>query len=135
MFAGLVEYIKFQNNSKQVIFLSICNEAQCVPLQFLSWKFFTNAPSFILGKLFLEKTPLNLGLYLKQLVISILFKVSSGTKNFYLYILFLLFQFLFHLYLLLLQKLLVALMKWKEVLTKLQEIYLLVFIFHFFLFK
>ena len=43
-------------------FLSINNETQCVPLLYLSLRFMTFAPSFILGKLFLEKTPLNLGL-------------------------------------------------------------------------
>ena len=41
--------------------MSINDEIQCVPVQFLSSKFITNAPYFILGKLFLEKTPLNLG--------------------------------------------------------------------------
>ena len=42
-------------------FLSINNETQCVSLLFLSSRFMTYAPSFILGKTFLEKTPLNLG--------------------------------------------------------------------------
>ena len=42
----------------------------------------TYTPSFILGKFFLEKTPLNLGSSLKQLVISVLLKGWSGTKNF-----------------------------------------------------
>ena len=46
-------------------FLSISNETQCVPLLFLSLRFVTYSPSFILGKLFLEKTSLNLGSYLK----------------------------------------------------------------------
>ena len=41
--------------------LSINNEAQCVHLLLLSSRFVTYAPSFILGKLFLEKMPLNLG--------------------------------------------------------------------------
>ena len=36
-------------------FLSINNETQCVTLLFLSSRFITNAPPFILGKLFLEK--------------------------------------------------------------------------------
>ena len=31
-------------------------------IKFLSWILITYAPPFILGKLFLEKTPLNLGL-------------------------------------------------------------------------
>ena len=43
------------------LFMSINDENQCVPLLFLSSKFMTYAPSFILGKLFLNKTPLNLG--------------------------------------------------------------------------
>ena len=42
-------------------FLSINNETQCVPLLFLSLRFMTYAPSFILGKLFLENTLLSLG--------------------------------------------------------------------------
>ena len=37
------------------VFLSINNETEHVSLRFLSWRFFTFAPSLILGKLFLEK--------------------------------------------------------------------------------
>ena len=44
-----------------VAILSISNEAKCVRLLLLSSRFVTYAPSFILGKLFLEKMPLNLG--------------------------------------------------------------------------
>ena len=44
-----------------VVFLLINNETQCVSLLFLLSKFMTYVPSFILGKLSLEKTPLNLG--------------------------------------------------------------------------
>ena len=40
-----------------VVFLSINNEPQCVLLLCLSSKFITYAPSFILGKLYLEETP------------------------------------------------------------------------------
>ena len=40
--------------------MSINSETQCVALLFLSSRFMTYAPSFILGKLFLEKAPLNL---------------------------------------------------------------------------
>ena len=43
------------------VFLSISNETQCVRLFCLSLRFMTYAPSFILGKLSLKKTPLNLG--------------------------------------------------------------------------
>ena len=43
------------------VFLLINNETQCVPLIFLTLSFMSYAPSFILGKFFLEKTPLNLG--------------------------------------------------------------------------
>ena len=43
------------------VFLSINNEVQCVPLLYLSMRFMTQAPSFILGKLSLEKTPLKVG--------------------------------------------------------------------------
>ena len=42
-------------------FLSINSETQCVPLLFLSSIFIIYDLSFILGKLFLEKTQLNLG--------------------------------------------------------------------------
>ena len=43
------------------VFLLINNETQCVPLIFLSSSFMSYVPSFILGKFFLEKIPLNLG--------------------------------------------------------------------------
>ena len=46
-------------------FLSKNNEIQCVPLLFLSLRFITCTPSFVLRKLFLEKAPLNLGSLLK----------------------------------------------------------------------
>ena len=40
-------------------FLSINDETHCVSLLFLSSRFITYAPSFILGKLFLEKISLH----------------------------------------------------------------------------
>ena len=79
---------------------SINNEAQCLPLLFLSLRFMTYVPYCILGKLFPEKTPLNLGSSLKYLLISILFKGWSGSENVHL-----------HLFLFLQKKLLVLLMK------------------------
>ena len=45
----------------------------------------TYAPSFVLGKSSLEKTPLNLGSQLKYLLISILLEVWGGNKTFYPY--------------------------------------------------
>ena len=42
-------------------FLSINDETQWVPLLFVLSRFITFAPSFILGKQFLEKMSLNLG--------------------------------------------------------------------------
>ena len=42
-------------------FLSINNETQCIPLLFLLSRFMTYTPCYIIGKLFLEKTSLNLG--------------------------------------------------------------------------
>ena len=60
------------------VFLSINNETQCVPLLFLPLKFMTYTLSFVLGKLFLEKTPINTGIFemikksLKYFIISIL---------------------------------------------------------------
>ena len=42
-------------------FMSINNEARCILLPFLSSRFMTYAPSFILGKLFFEEAPLFLG--------------------------------------------------------------------------
>ena len=59
------------------------------PLLCLSSRFMTYAPSFILGKLSLEEAPLNLGSLLKYLVISVLIKGWSGTKNIYPYYYFL----------------------------------------------
>ena len=43
------------------VFFSRNNETQCVSLFCLSLRFITYAPSFILGKLSLEKPPSNLG--------------------------------------------------------------------------
>ena len=45
--------------------LQINNETRWVPLLFLSWRFMTYTPSFILGKSFVEKATLNLGSKLK----------------------------------------------------------------------
>ena len=63
------------------VFLSINNETQWVSLLYLPSRFMIYAPSFILGKLPLEKTPLNLGLLLKYLIL-IMLKGLSGTKKF-----------------------------------------------------
>ena len=54
-------------------------------LLFLSLRSMTYTPSLILDKLPLDKTPLNLGWWLKYLVISILFKRWGKTKNLYSY--------------------------------------------------
>ena len=43
------------------MFLSVNNETQCAPLLCLSSRFMTCTPSFVLGKLSLEETPLNQG--------------------------------------------------------------------------
>ena len=67
------------------VFLSINNETQCVPLLCLSSIYMTYAPSFILGKLSLEKMAINLVLLLECLVLSILLKGWSRTKTFYPY--------------------------------------------------
>ena len=69
-------------------------KAQCFPYLCLSSRYMTYALSFILGKLSLAKTPLNLGSKLKYLVISVLIKGWSGTKYLYecYYVLFLLFS-------------------------------------------
>ena len=56
------------------VFLSVNNETQYVPLFCLSSIFMRYALSFILRKLSLEKILLNLGLYLKYLVILIVLK-------------------------------------------------------------
>ena len=53
-------YSMSKESKQTAIFLSINNETQCVTLLCLSSGFMTYSPSFILGKLFLEKTPLNL---------------------------------------------------------------------------
>ena len=58
----LEEYIKIPKESKYTtVFLSINNEAPCVPLLFLLSRFIANAPPFVLGKLSLEKALLDLG--------------------------------------------------------------------------
>ena len=54
-----------QKSKYTAMFVSINNETQCAPLLYLSSRFTTYTPSFILGKLSLEKTPLNLGSLLK----------------------------------------------------------------------
>ena len=52
----LAEYVEPQKNqSTQLYFLLISKEAECVSLLCLSSKFMTYTPSFILGKLSLEK--------------------------------------------------------------------------------
>ena len=43
------------------VYMSVNNETQCVSSLFLLLMFLTYTQSFILGKLFLNKTPLNLG--------------------------------------------------------------------------
>ena len=61
-----VKYIQSPQKSKYTaMFASINNEIQCAPLLYLSSRFTTYTPSSILGKLSLEKTPLNLGSLLK----------------------------------------------------------------------
>ena len=47
--------------------MSINNETHCVPLLCLLSRFMTYAPSFILGKLSVEKIPLNLQSWTKYL--------------------------------------------------------------------
>ena len=60
------EIYSIPKESKYIaVFLSTNNETQCVPLLFFSSRFVTYAPSLILGIFFLEKSPLNLGLWLK----------------------------------------------------------------------
>ena len=105
-------------------FLSINSKNQCVLLLFLSLRFMTYAPSFVLGKLYLEKTPLNLGSKLKCSVISILLKIWCGTKNVYAcdpyyYILFLLLQHFF-------QSTYFPILKQLKLLITYQEIHLLI---------
>ena len=51
-----------KEKKQTAVFLSINNEAQCIPLLFLSSRFITYNACFVLGKLFLEKTTLNLAL-------------------------------------------------------------------------
>ena len=57
------EIYSIPNESKfTAVFLLINNGTQFVPLLCLSSRFMKYTSSFILGKLSLEKTPLNLGL-------------------------------------------------------------------------
>ena len=48
-------YLTLKESKYTAVFLLINDKTQCVPLIFLSSKFMTYAPSFILSKLFLEK--------------------------------------------------------------------------------
>ena len=48
-------YLIPKESKYTAVFLLINDKTQCVPLLFASSKFMTYAPSFILGKLFLEK--------------------------------------------------------------------------------
>ena len=60
-----VEVCSTPKLSKYVTFLAFANNAvQLVPIDAYSSRFLMYAPSFILDKLFLEKTPLNVGLFL-----------------------------------------------------------------------
>ena len=67
------------------IFQSINNENQNIRLLCLSSRFMTYVLSFILGKWSPQKTPLKLGSSFKYLVILILLRWWSRTKNFYPY--------------------------------------------------
>ena len=74
-------------NSKRIkkktpVYLSINNETQWVPLLCLSSRFMNYASSFILRKLSLEKTQLNLGSWLTYLVIYVLLKEWTRTVFF-----------------------------------------------------
>ena len=84
------KYIQLEKNHQSTQLLSINNETNCFPLLCFSSRFILYAPSFILGQLFLDKTPLKLGSQLEYLIILILLKGWSVTKNFYLccYVLF-----------------------------------------------
>ena len=55
-------YLVPKESKYTAVLLSINNETQCVSLLFLLSRFITYALSLILGKLFLEKMPLNLDL-------------------------------------------------------------------------
>ena len=66
------KYLIPKKSKYAAVFLSENNENQRVSLLYLSSKFISYALPFILGKLSLEKIPLNLGSQLKYLVISIL---------------------------------------------------------------
>ena len=48
-------YLIPKESKDAAVFLSINNETQCVPLLFLLSRYITYAPSFVLGKLFLEE--------------------------------------------------------------------------------
>ena len=78
------KYIQLEKNHQSTQLLSINNETNCFPLLCFSSRFILYAPSFILGQLFLDKTPLKLGSRLEYLIILILLNRWSVTKNFYL---------------------------------------------------
>ena len=58
-FCGIYSITK--ESKYTAVFLSINSETQCVTLGCLSSRFIIYTPCFILGKLSLEKSPLNLG--------------------------------------------------------------------------
>ena len=62
-------------------FLSINNETQCGTLLFLSSRFITYSPSFILDKLVLEKTPLDLQSFTKYLRPTLVFMWNIAVRE------------------------------------------------------
>ena len=64
----------------RAMFPPINNKTQYVPLLLLSSRFITYAPYFTVSNFFFEKTPLNLGFWLKRLVTLILFKEFENKK-------------------------------------------------------
>ena len=54
-------YLISKESKYTAVLLLMNNETQCVNLLFLSSKFMTYDPSFVPGKFFPEKTPLNVG--------------------------------------------------------------------------
>ena len=81
---NIFRYSVSKETKYTAVFLSINIEIKCVSLLCLSLRLLAYASFFILGKFSLsKKTPLNLSLLLKYLVILVLFKGWNRTKKFY----------------------------------------------------
>ena len=75
-------YLILKESKYTAVFLLINDKTQCAPLIFLSSKFMTYDPSFILSKLFLEKSKaMSVKLMFALIVTFYLTKTETGIKK------------------------------------------------------